>query len=95
MCHLLVLIAVFFFESIDAGLNSIYFIYCPFLRSISLMSALNNSLVSLSIKDLLFLSLYHIGHKKTAGYNKIYPSFFVLNLLHYKKCQCVLKNDRY
>lgn len=33
------------------------------------------------------LSLYHIRHKKTVWYNKIYPSFFATNLLHYKKCK--------
>lgn len=31
------------------------------------------------------VTLYHIRHKKTVWYNKIYPSFFGLNLLHYKK----------
>ncbi len=42
-----------------------------------------------------YISLYHIRHKKTAVYNKIYPSFFAVNLLHYKKCQSVMKNYRY
>ena len=31
----------------------------------------------------------------TPVYNKIYPSFFAVNLLHYKKCQSVMKNYRY
>lgn len=35
----------------------------------------------------IILSLYHIRHKKTVWYNKIYPSFFEVNLLHYKKCK--------